>query len=104
LHHENILSSERESFLAIDPKGIIGDVGYEISVFLINHFWWLSDDPDRREKMNDLIKQFSRSFEIKPQDLRKWAYAQMVLSSWWTFEENGANWERDLTLTEFWEV
>jgi hypothetical protein len=54
--------------------------------------------------MNDLIKQFSRSFEIKPQDLRKWAYAQMVLSSWWTFEENGANWERELTLTEFWEV
>jgi len=104
LHHENILSAIREPFLAIDPKGIIGDISYEISVFLNNHLWWLASEPDLGEKLNDAVRQFSEAFAIEPQDLRKWAYAQMVLSAWWTFEENGRNWKTDLALAEIWEV
>ncbi len=104
LHHENILSATREPFLAIDPKGIIGDIGYEISVFLNNHLWWLASEANLQEKLSVAVRQFSEAFAIKPQDLRKWAYAQMVLSAWWTFEENGKNWQTDLTLAEIWEV
>lgn len=104
LHHENILSTTREPFLAIDPKGIIGDTGYEISVFLNNHLWWLASKPNLGEKLNDAVRQFSEAFAIEPQDLRKWAYAQMVLSAWWTFEENGKNWKTDLALAQIWEV
>jgi streptomycin 6-kinase len=104
LHHENILSATREPFLAIDPKGIIGDIGYEISVFLNNHLWWLASEPNLGEKLNDAVRQFSEAFAIEPQDLRKWAYAQIVLSAWWTFEENGKNWKTDLALAEIWEV
>jgi len=103
LHHENILSATREPFLAIDPKGIIGDIGYEISVFLNNHLWWLASEPNLGGKLNDAVQQFSEAFAIKPQDLRKWAYAQMVLSAWWTFEENGKNWKTDLALAEIWD-
>jgi streptomycin 6-kinase len=103
LHHENILSAEREPFLAIDPKGIIGEIGYEIAVFLNNHAAWLSAEDNLREKLNDAIRQFSEAFEIEPQDLKDWAFAQMVLSAWWTFEENGENWQDDLTFAEIWE-
>jgi streptomycin 6-kinase len=104
LHHENILSATRESFLAIDPKGIVGDVGYEISVFLNNHLRWLNCEPDVREKLNAAIQKFSEAFAIEPKDLRKWAYAQKILSAWWTFEDNGKNWESELAFAEFWEV
>ncbi len=104
LHHENILSAEREPFLAIDPKGIIGDIGYEISVFLNNHLWWLASDANLKEKLNDAVQLFSEAFEIEPRDLRKWAFAQIVLSAWWTFEENGENWENELAFAEIWEV
>ncbi len=104
LHHENILSAGRETFLAIDPKGIIGEVGYEIAVFLNNHLWWLASEKNLREKLNDAVQRFSVAFEIELSDLRKWAYAQMVLSAWWTFDENGENWQTDLALAEFWEV
>ncbi len=72
--------------------------------FLNNHLWWLASDPNLREKLNDAVRQFSEAFAIKPQDLRKWAYAQMVLSAWWTFEENGKNWKTDLALVEIWEA
>lgn len=104
LHHENILSAEREPFLVIDPKGIIGCIGYEIAVFLNNHLWWLNDQLDLREKLNEAVRQFSDAFEISPLDLRKWAYAQIVLSAWWTFEENHENWKNELAFAEFWEV
>jgi len=104
LHHENILSAQREPFLAIDPKGVIGDIGYEIAVFLNNHLVWLSAEENLHEKLNDAVQRFSESFEITPRDLKNWAFAQMVLSAWWTFDENGENWQNDLTLAEIWEV
>jgi streptomycin 6-kinase len=103
-HHENILSATREPFLAIDPKGIIGDAGYEIAVFLNNHLWWLANGQNLREKIEAGVRLFSEAFEIAPANLRRWAYVQIVLSAWWTFEDNGANWERELAFAEFWEV
>ena len=103
-HHENILSATREPFLAIDPKGIIGEIGYEISVFLNNHVWWLASAPNTREKLNYAVRKIAEAFEIESQDLKKWAFAQAVLSAWWTFEENGESWENELAFAEIWEV
>lgn len=103
-HHENILSAEREPFLAIDPKGIVGNIGYDITVFLINHANWLAGKPDFQEKLDDAIGKFSEAFEIEPQDLRKWTFAHSVLSAWWTFEENCENWKHELAFTEIWKV
>lgn len=103
-HHENILSATREPFLAIDPKGIVGDIGYEIAVFLNNHLWWLADLQNLREKIDAAVRRFSEAFAIAPARLQKWAYAQIVLSAWWTFEDHGTNWERELAFAEFWEV
>lgn len=103
-HHENILSAERSPFLAIDPKGIIGELGYEISVFLNNHVWWLASNGNIREKLDEAVKKIAEAFEIEPLNLRKWAFAQAVLSAWWTFEENGEHWKKDLALAQIWEV
>ena len=103
LHHENILSAERESFLAIDPKGIIGEIGFETSAFLNNHLYWLAGDLNLREKLIKAVAHFSESFEIKPRDLYKWAFAQMVLSVWWTFEDGGQDWREELWRVKFWE-
>lgn len=104
LHHENILSATREPFLAIDPKGIIGDIGYEIAVFLNNHLWWLASETNLRENLDYAARKFSEAFEIETLDLRKWAYAQIVLSAWWSFDESGENWQTDLAFAEIWEV
>ena len=103
-HHENILSATREPFLAIDPKGIIGNIGYDISIFLINHARWLFDEPDFQKKLDEAIENFSEAFEIGSQDLRKWTFAHSVLSAWWTCEENCENWKRELAFTEIWKV
>ncbi|CAN5757862.1 N/A [soil metagenome] len=104
LHHENILSAEREPFLIIDPKGLIGEISYEIAVFLNNHLWWLSPKKNCEEKLDYAVRQFSEAFNISQTDLKKWAFAQIVLSAWWTFEDGGGNWQRELGFAEFWKV
>lgn len=103
-HHENILSARREKFLAIDPKGIVGDIGYDLSVFLINHANWLKAETNLPEKLNFAIRRFSEAFRIEPENLRKWVFAHSVLSAWWTFEENCENWRNELAFAEIWEV
>jgi streptomycin 6-kinase len=103
-HHENILSASRENFLAIDPKGIVGDIGYDLSVFLINHANWLKGETDLPEKLKLAIQKFSEAFQIAPQNLRKWVFAHSVLSAWWTFEENCENWRNELAFAEIWEI
>ena len=103
-HHENILSATREPFLAIDPKGIVGEIGYEIAVFLNNHLWWLANDTNLKNRLNDAVQKFSEAFKIESRDLRRWAFAQIVLSAWWTFEDNGENWAKELSFAQFWEV
>lgn len=103
-HHENILSATREPFLVIDPKGVIGQIGYEISVFLNNHLWILWGDKNLRDKLNKAVSMFSKAFEIETAVLKKWAYAQGVLSAWWTFEENSEKWIPSLATVEAWEI
>lgn len=103
-HHENILSAAREPFLAIDPKGIVGNIGFDISVFLINHAHWLKNSSNLQQKLNEAIARFSDAFNIKQIDLRKWVFAFSVLSAWWTFEEHSDNWKNELDFTEIWEV
>ncbi len=103
LHHQNILSARRDSFLAIDPKGIIGDIGFEISVFLNNPRGWLLPNPDCRKIAQRRVKQFAEAFAIEPRDLCDWAYAEAVLSTWWTLEDGGNDWEKWLACAEIWD-
>ena len=103
LHHENILSAQREPFLAIDPKGIIGDIGFEISVFLNNPRGWVLKHPKRDEILRTRLEMFARSFEIEREKLRKWGYSEAVLAAWWTFEDNGADYEKWLACADMWE-
>lgn len=103
-HHENILSAERKPFLAIDPKGVVGSIGYDIAVFLFNHARWLAGKPDFQNRLDDAVAEFSAAFEISPRDLRRWIFAHSVLSAWWTFEENGENPKGELDFMKIWKV
>src|SRR5439155_23831953 len=36
LHHENIVTAERQPWLALDPKGLVGEPAYEVGALLRN--------------------------------------------------------------------
>lgn len=102
-HHQNILSAGGGRFLAIDPKGIVGDIGFEIAVFLNNPRGWLLARPNRRELLRRRVEIFADAFAVEPRNLRKWAYAEAVLSAWWTIEDGGIGAEKWLASAEIWE-
>lgn len=104
LHHTNILSATREPYLAIDPKGIIGHVGYDIGVFLNNHYNWLEWNSRLGAKLDKAVAEFASAFELEETTIRRWAFCQMVVSSWWIFDEMSGTLGEDLGLSDIWRV
>jgi len=93
LHQANILSSGREEWLAIDPKGVVGEPTYETGVLLRN----LSES-QLREPNPALI--LARRVDILADELGferarilDWGLAQAVLSAWWCVEDSGDCWD-----------
>lgn len=104
VHFDNILSARREPFLLIDPKGVIGEIGYEIAVFLNDLAGWTEHLPNQKEILASAVESFSKAFIISSSDLRKWAYAFAVLSAWWMMEDFGKDWEAQILRADIWEV
>ncbi len=104
LHHDNILSATRELFLVIDPKGMIGHVGYDIGVFLNNHHGWLEWNTRLDSKLDQAVAEFADAFDLEQSAITKWAFCQMVLSWWWMFDEMPGTFGDELGLSDIWKV
>ena len=86
LHHMNILSSDaHDGWLAIDPKGVIGDRGYEVAPFLLNPNTEIHSIGDLGRLFDRRIRQFEEILEINRQRIHGWALAFSVLSAWWGY-------------------
>ena len=104
IHFDNILSAQREPFLVIDPKGVVGEIGYDIAVFLNDLAGWTEHLANRKEILTRAIASFSQAFDVTPTDLRKWAFSFAILSAWWMMEDFGQKDEKTLNLATIWEV
>jgi streptomycin 6-kinase len=103
-HPANIVSATRLPYLVIDPKGAVGHIGYDIAVFLNNYHWWQETRPDIRTRLDHAVQQFSEAFGIDPLELREWAFAQMVLGAWWTFDEMPQYYNNEVAKADIWDV
>jgi streptomycin 6-kinase len=79
LHHENILSSDRGGWLAIDPKGVIGQPEYEVVPYLMNH--WPEHGVSELTKQR--VRIFAEDLDLSEDRIRMWAFCHSVLSAWW---------------------
>jgi streptomycin 6-kinase len=100
LHYWNILSSERQDWLAIDPKGVVGDPAFEPSAWLLN-----SKPPELiglelRRQLLRRVDQFADLLTLDRARLLGWGYARAVLSAWWSCEDHGYGWEHALAVAE----
>ena len=103
-HPANVVRAQREPYLAIDPKGMVGPIGYDIAVFLNNFHWWQEELSDKRERLDHAVMKFSSVFGIGANDLRRWAFAQMVLSAWWTFDEMPKLYNNEVAKADIWGI
>lgn len=101
-HPGNIVTSGADGFTAIDPKGLIGHVAYDIAVFLNNLHWWQKGKPGLRAELGEAIAKFARAFDIPQQDLREAAFASMVIGAWWNFEDMPEHYDNEVALAGVW--
>jgi streptomycin 6-kinase len=86
LQHYNVLFDNQRGWVAIDPKGVIGELEYELGALLRN--------PVELPELYTNPAIFNRRLEILTEVLgleceraRNWAHAQSVLSRIWTIED-----------------
>ena len=99
LHHGNVLQSAR-GWLAIDPKGVVGERGFELAVLLCN--------PDVEADGHDsaLLARAQQMAAVAGVDRRRlvqWAAARSALSAAWFAEDGDASlMQRQLQRAHHW--
>jgi streptomycin 6-kinase len=101
LHHENILRSG-DGWVAIDPKGVIGEPAYETGALLRNPRPSLLDLPDPGRVLRRRADQLAELLELDVARVHGWAYAQAMLSAAWHVDD-GEDPSFSLAVAELWE-
>jgi len=89
LHHENILIAERKPWLAIDPKGLVGEPAYETGALLRNQLSVVLKSSRPGRVMARRVDQLAEELGLDRTRVRGWGLAQAVLSVWWSIEDFG---------------
>ncbi len=75
LHAGNVLCSQREPWLAIDPKPFLGDPAYDATQHLFNCRDRLLTQPDRT------IKRFADLLEVSAERVALWTFARAAAAA-----------------------
>ncbi len=89
LHHDNILMATRQPWLAIDPKGLVGEPAYETGALLRNALAQVFSAPQSQCVLARRVDQLAEELELDRVRIHGWGLAQGVLSVWWGIEDSG---------------
>ena len=90
LQHSNVLLDADRGWLAIDPKGVIGEVEYELGAMLRNP----TECPELfmdRATIERRVEQLAAELRLDRRRIIAWAFAQAVLSAIWEIEDGGTS-------------
>jgi streptomycin 6-kinase len=99
-HHDNALAAQREPWLVIDPKGVVGEPAYETATFMLNNLSELLTGAETQQVLRRRIAQLSEGLGIDRQRIHGWALSFALLSAWWSVEDLGRDWEGKIALAE----
>jgi streptomycin 6-kinase len=92
LHYGNVLRSEREPWLAIDPKGYVGDPAYDAITLLRSRFEDLLAADDVKAALLRRLAIFADAAGVDGERVRRWAQARAVTAAHWGREHGDAVW------------
>ncbi len=87
LHHDNILLCGQTEWIAIDPKGVIGDPVYEVGASIRNPIPELLENNDAKSIIQSRINLFADLLNFDKKRIYDWTYVQAVLSACWAIED-----------------
>ena len=91
LHHDNILFDEKKGWLAIDPKGRIGDPAYNAARIMRN-YW---DTEPTESLVRKRIEILAETLGFSQSRIASWTYLDCVLSESWDLDEIGKREENE---------
>lgn len=86
LQHYNVLFDRERGWTAIDPKGVVGELEYEIGAMLRNP----GEIPDvflDAARLQRRVEIFSSTLGLRADRILGWAFAQAVLSAIWCVQD-----------------
>ena len=89
LQHYNILFDRQRGWIAIDPKGVVGEIEYEIGASLRNPV----ENPElfaSQKRVEARLKRYESKLKLDSKRALGWGFAQAVLSAIWTVEDGFA--------------
>jgi streptomycin 6-kinase len=86
LHHDNVLFDEKRGWLAIDPKGVIGELEYEVGAAMRNPVQ-AADLFVAPQIVRSRIDKFEKNLKLNARRVLEWTFAQAVLSAIWSWED-----------------
>ncbi|MEU3983023.1 aminoglycoside phosphotransferase family protein [Streptomyces sp. NPDC026672] len=82
LHHANVLGAGRAAWLAIDPKPLAGDPGFELLPALVNRY-----DPAETRRRFDIL---TAALGLDRERARAWTLGRVLQSCLWDVEQGRA--------------
>jgi streptomycin 6-kinase len=88
LHHHNVLLDIQRGWLAIDPKGVVGELAYEVGAALRNPIERpaMFTAPETIERR---VAHFAGVLGLRTERVLGWAFAQAILAAIWEVEDAG---------------
>jgi streptomycin 6-kinase len=86
LQHYNVLLDQERGWVAIDPKGVVGEIEYEIGAAMRNPCE-LPDVFTNRSIIDARLDRFCTVLPLDHDRVLRWSFAQAVLSAVWSVED-----------------
>ncbi|MBA3530255.1 MAG: aminoglycoside resistance protein [Propionibacteriaceae bacterium] len=95
LHYFNVLASDREPWLAIDPKPLSGEPAYEVAPLLWNRWEEAVDTGNIRQALLARLFAVVDAGELDEDRVRSWVIVREMVNIMWSLTEEGAQWGAD---------
>ena len=84
LHGRNILRADREPWLAVDPKGYVGDPAYDAGALMKTRAYALAGaGEDLGRAVHRIVDVFAEAAELDRERVRRWAQLHAVQAAFW---------------------
>jgi streptomycin 6-kinase len=98
LHHDNILRARRDPWLAIDPKGRLGEPVCEYAALVRNPIDWVVTQPDLRVFLARRLDQLTEYAGCDRLRLTMWSRVLAVVAACWALEDDDRDWQKWLAI------
>jgi streptomycin 6-kinase len=100
LHQSNILSAQREPWLAIDPHGLVGPRELDTIQIILNVLWREKDRSAWPRIISRYVADLAEVLDLDREQIRHCGVARAVQEAFWTLEDYGKGWEKDFEVVD----